>query len=71
MYHNLKNCGYLRYDLGDFTAQQSLTPYQKYHTLLKFNCPLNLHIRVGWVPCHHSMACSQVAEGGKPSGYGG
>jgi hypothetical protein len=27
------------------------------------------HVR--WVSCHHGMARSQVADGGKSSGYGG
>jgi hypothetical protein len=27
------------------------------------------HVR--WGPCYHNMACSQVADGGKASRYGG
>jgi hypothetical protein len=38
-------------------------------TFIKFSDSEVIH--VGWVPCHHSMTCPQVADGGKSSGYGG
>jgi hypothetical protein len=32
-------------------------------------CDIFIHVR--WVPCHHSMACSQVVDGWTASNYGG
>jgi hypothetical protein len=60
---------YLRHGIIGEYENNSLS-IQKAKYSFKSIGSIQTQIHVRWVPCHHGMARSQVADGGKASRYG-